>query len=413
MKRLILLLMLAIVSMAGISKDRTATIKTGLTTISPTMVFDAKDTIVTSQTVTYTISNVQQYQQNQAFTATIATVSGSPSVAVTAYGKVTSGGSWVQIGAPVTWTSAGNNPVGIVSASPINYNYLKVTFVASGATQRTKITSFEIKTANNVGNAAETYSGLLTANAGATLKGAAVNINPSSNFATNINTGTTNAALTLGGGSGTVAVNSSDWDITTTGAMTGIGAITSDGLITGSAGATLSGAVINLNASSNFATNVATGSTNAAVSIGGGSNTVAVNSSTWDISSTGVFTGMLRSVVTDATGTVALTAAQTNSILFCTAAGGATTVTIPDPSAATVGVVYHIIQTADQNLVVTATAANGNSIVCDGVATSDNVTISTASHKIGAGMVIIGISATQWYVGGLNPESLLTPEAAD
>jgi hypothetical protein len=111
-------------------------------------------------------------------------------------------------------------------------------------------------------------------------------------------------------------------------------------------------------------------------------------------------------------GSETLTASQSGTTVVCSYAG-ATTITIPDPSASTVGVVYYVVQTADQNLVVTATTANGNSIVCDGVATSDNVTISTASHKIGSGMVIIGISSTQWYVGGLNPESLLTPEAAD
>ena len=77
------------------------------------------------------------------------------------------------------------------------------------------------------------------------------------------------------------------------------------------------------------------------------------------------------------------------------------------------GVYYRILQTADQDLVVTCTTANSNGIVCDGVATTDNVTINTGSHKIGAGMYILGISATKWYVGGLNPESVLTPEAAD
>ncbi len=37
---------------------------------------------------------------------------------------------------------------------------------------------------------------------------------------------------TIGDGGDTVAINSSDWDISTTGAMTGIGAITADGAIT-------------------------------------------------------------------------------------------------------------------------------------------------------------------------------------
>lgn len=120
-----------------------------------------------------------------------------------------------------------------------------------------------------------------------------------------------------------------------------------------------------------------------------------------------------KTIVTNTSGAETLTAAQSGSLVVATKSDGATTVTIPDPSSATIGVVYYLLQTEDQNLVVTCTSADNNAIVCDGVATSDNVTISTASHKIGAGMLVVGISATKWYVGGLNPESLLTPEAAD
>ena len=85
--------------------------------------------------------------------------------------------------------------------------------------------------ATTVGNTITT-AGLFTGTLGATISGAATSINASSNFATNINTGTSSGALALGGGSGTVAINSSDWDIDATGAMTGIGSITSDGTIT-------------------------------------------------------------------------------------------------------------------------------------------------------------------------------------
>src|SRR3990167_2787862 len=56
----------------------------------------------------------------------------------------------------------------------------------------------------------------------------------------NIGTGATGAdVITVGGGVGTVAVNSGDWDISTTGAMTGIGAITADGalILSGGTGA--------------------------------------------------------------------------------------------------------------------------------------------------------------------------------
>lgn len=79
-------------------------------------------------------------------------------------------------------------------------------------------------------------------------------------------------SIAIGSNNETVAINSSDWDISTTGAMTGIGAITMDGLLTGTAGATLSGAAINLNASSNFAVNVGTGTTTGTVTIGGAAN---------------------------------------------------------------------------------------------------------------------------------------------
>ena len=183
--------------------------------------------------------------------------------------------------------------------------------------------------------------------------GAAANINASSNFATNLNTGTSTGAVTIGGGLGTVAVNSSswdistagalsgfsslslsdditiangkaikgsaisgetfsiqvydndtgpaykdailltngntpsivigdgnptiainsaDWDISATGAMTGIGAITMDGLLTGTLGATVTGATVNLNASSNFAVNVGSGTSTGTVTIGGTAN---------------------------------------------------------------------------------------------------------------------------------------------
>jgi fibronectin-binding autotransporter adhesin len=106
-------------------------------------------------------------------------------------------------------------------------------------------------------------------------------------------TTTTNGALaangqvTLGDGGDTVAINSSDWDISATGNASGIGTITMDGLLTGTAGATLSGAVVNLNASSNFATNINTGTSNGTVTIGSGSNAVVIDSTDWGVTAGG------------------------------------------------------------------------------------------------------------------------------
>lgn len=169
--------------------------------LSKPMTFGASDTINTSETITITIQNVQKYLQHQTFTTTLTAVSGSPSIAVTAYGKVTSGGSWVQIGSPVTWTSSGNNPVTITSTAPLNYNYLKLAYVASGATQHVKITSFEVKTAN-----------VFSLGGG--------------------------SAYVLGNTGATMQISSNDWAISATGAVTGVGAIAADGVISSTAGIT-------------------------------------------------------------------------------------------------------------------------------------------------------------------------------
>ncbi len=58
------------------------------------------------------------------------------------------------------------------------------------------------------------------------------------------------------------------------------GAATIAGLLSASAGATISGAAINLNASSNFAVNIGTGTTNATVTIGNSSNSTLLSSNT-------------------------------------------------------------------------------------------------------------------------------------
>lgn len=195
MKKYLAILMLIFVALISDAANRTGAIRAGDTQLSKPMTFGASDTINTSETVTITIQNVQKYLQHQTFTTTLTAVSGSPSVAVTAYGKVTAGGSWVQIGSPVTWTSSGNNPVTITSAAPLNYNYLKLSYVASGATQHVKISSFEVKTAN-----------IFSLGGG--------------------------SAYVLGNTGATMAISSSDWTIGATGVATGLGNITSDGKIT-------------------------------------------------------------------------------------------------------------------------------------------------------------------------------------
>ena len=67
-----------------------------------------------------------------------------------------------------------------------------------------------------------TVSQLLTGNLGATISGAITSINASSNYATNINTGTSTGLVTIGGGSGTFSLQTTNIDISSAGAISGV-----------------------------------------------------------------------------------------------------------------------------------------------------------------------------------------------
>jgi hypothetical protein len=117
-------------------------------------------------------------------------------------------------------------------------------------------------------------------------------------------------------------------------------------------------------------------------------------------------------IISCSDGSETLSAAQSGSLVVCSKSDGVTTITLPDPGASTVGCIYHIVQTANQDVEIVPTTADGNSIVSEGVATSDKVTLTHGSNKIGVGGYIIGISATKWWVGGF-ADTTLTVEAAD
>src|SRR5690606_30438767 len=95
----------------------------------------------------------------------------------------------------------------------------------------------------------------------------------------------------IGDGGDDVFINSNDWDISSAGVASGFPGSTSSGTVNFPSGMSSSGGVINFNANSNFAVYIATGTSIGAVSIGGGSNTVAINSSSWDVSTAGAASG--------------------------------------------------------------------------------------------------------------------------
>ena len=237
MKRLILITILAAFWVAGIAQvERTGVIPPGMTMLSRPMVFTSADTITTSNTTNITIYNPQAYMQHQVFTYTIEETSGTPTITVIAYGKVSSDGSWVQIGSTQTWDEEADNPQTISSTTPINYNYLKVEFAADGTTQKSTILTFEVRTAfaHETPSTSGTVTFTRTTSGTVTL----TSTDDDANAALTLAAGGT-GALTLGDANSTTAITSSDWAIDATGAATGFGAITADGLITANAGVTL------------------------------------------------------------------------------------------------------------------------------------------------------------------------------
>ena len=96
-------------------------------------------------------------------------------------------------------------------------------------------------------------NGLITGTSGLTISGAAVSLNDSSNFNTTINTGTSNGSVTIGGGSSAFSLNSTAFDVSSTGALSGITTIGASGAITAATATnTINGLVINTGALSNI-----------------------------------------------------------------------------------------------------------------------------------------------------------------
>jgi hypothetical protein len=80
-------------------------------------------------------------------------------------------------------------------------------------------------------------------------------------------------------------------------------------------------------------------------------------------------------------------------------------------------VIYYIVQTAAQDVVITTATADNEDFVADAVATSDNVTLTGSGHQIGNVAMVIGTqtaaSTWKWVVAGMNPEATVTAEADD
>ena len=160
----------------------------------------------------------------------------------------------------------------------------------------------------------------------------ATNINNSGSAATSIATGTgtlglgnTTGATTLTGASGSSSIGFGNFTVSTAGAIVGVGVNSGSGLLQGTGGLTLTGTT-SINASTNSATNINTGTSNTQVSIGGGSGTFSLDTTNIDISNTGAITGATG--LTLASGNILATSSATGTTGTSSGAGNSNTTTV-------------------------------------------------------------------------------------
>jgi hypothetical protein len=85
---------------------------------------------------------------------------------------------------------------------------------------------------------------------------------------------------------------------------------------------------------------------------------------------------------------------------FFAAGSGALTVTMPDPTTCEAGTDILVLNTVDQNLLVTSTSK----LITLNNATASTVAFQTSSEKIGGGFLLTS-TGTKWHVGILAEET--------
>jgi len=233
-------------------------------------------------------------------------------------------------------------------------------------------------------NAAETVSnGLLieqtaagTLTNGIQITGSAGTITSGILIADGAGTITTGLTMT---GTFTNLIDTPNFDVSNAGAVTAVGVNAGTGLLQGAGGLTITGATISLNASSNFDTNINTGTSTGTITIGNSSSTAL---------KLGKFTtanGILYISATD--GTVAETAASTGAQCLQTTgaglapvwgacgSGGATAWdAIGDPTGSGAIAMGNTTQTLDWVTPATATALDGLTVTITNASTTDTTT---------------------------------------
>jgi hypothetical protein len=214
----------------------------------------------------------------------------------------------------VAVSASGN--IALSSAGDISFT--GVLPVVNGGTGSSSQNWVDLTTTQTVAGA-KTFSNIITGNAGINISGAAGRINESSNFATDINTGTSTGTVTIGG-TGTQTISVGNGAGVKTVNLGSNNSTSSTNILSG----TTSG-VLSLNASAGGSvTNIGTGSTTGTVTLGNASNQINLPRLT---ASKPVFTDASKNLTSTGTlgvdqGGTNLTSYTTGDILY---ASGSTT----------------------------------------------------------------------------------------
>ena len=160
----------------------------------------------------------------------------NPSEALDVNGNILiAGGGTIDVRSAGTLLVGGSTQTGLTlgrSGAVTTLSGLSLVVNPTAWTATPTISGLITATSGITANGTLTANSNLTANLGATITGAVINLNASSNFATNINTGTSTGTVTIGSGLNLISLSSSDWGISNAGSLSGISGIANDGAYT-------------------------------------------------------------------------------------------------------------------------------------------------------------------------------------
>ena len=331
---------------------------------------------------------------------------GANALALTGAPAASATASLLQLGSAIASGSANGTFIGVNAASGYTGNLadLQVNgssvfkIDASGNVTSGIVNGQTISSAASFTGTA-TIAGLLTGSNGFTVTTGAVNITGTSGAlalsglsASSINTGGNNLTVTSGNFNTTATgLNGTAVGATTasTGAFT---TLSTSSLLSSTAGLTVTGGVVSLNNSSNFAVNVGTGTNNAGVTIGGSSNTVAITSTGLNLTAAGALSGVttLATSGTINSQTISSAANFTGSLTVATGVtitAGGLTITAGGINANSTGI-------TNAGAIAGATTINASGAITGGTLTDGTASITGGAFTTSANGNVVALTGT-------------------